>query len=266
MVNMNHDILLGAVAGDTIGSRYEFAPIKRKDFTIDWHDCHFTDDSVMTIATAEWLLTSNDLVTTMLRWGHKYPHIGYGGMFRRWLYQDNPQPYGSWGNGSAMRVSPVGWAFDSLEETLHYAKISAVVSHNHHHAIAGAQATAASIFMARTGRSKEEIRQYVENTFGYDLHRTCDDIRPSYHFDSSCQGSVPESIIAFLDSTDYENAIRLAISLGGDADTMAAIAGSIAEAYYGQIPQAIIDGTKAQLPTEGQAVLELFYQRFMADL
>ncbi|MDY2828469.1 MAG: ADP-ribosylglycohydrolase family protein [Sodaliphilus sp.] len=265
MANLNHNLLLGAVAGDIIGSHYEFAPTKRKDFTINWRDCRFTDDSVMTIATAEWLLTGNDLVATMLRWGRKYPHIGYGKIFLRWLYHDNPQPYGSWGNGSAMRVSPVGWAFDTLEATLAHAKISAEVSHNHPRAIAGAQATAACIFMARTGQSKEEIRQYVESTFGYDLHRTCDDVRPNYRFDTSCQGSVPESIIAFLDSTSYEDAIRLAISLGGDADTMAAIAGSIAEAYYGLIPQAIIDGTKAKLPAEAQAVLEQFYQKFMAD-
>ena len=150
MTNLNHNLLLGAVAGDIIGSHYEFAPTKRKDFTINWRDCRFTDDSVMTIATAEWLLTGNDLVATMLRWGRKYPHIGYGKMFLRWLYHDNPQPYGSWGNGSAMRVSPVGWAFDTLEATLAHAKISAEVSHNHPRAIAGAQATAACIFMART--------------------------------------------------------------------------------------------------------------------
>ena len=183
----------------------------------------------------------------------------------RWLMSDNPRPYNSYGNGSAMRVSPVGWAFDTLEETLEKAKESAAITHDHPEGIKGARAVAACVYLARTGKSKEEIRTYIENTFGYDLNRTCEEIRPAYSFRVSCQESVPESIIAFLDSTSFEHAIRLAISLGGDADTMGAITGSIAEAYYQEIPEEIKREALRRLPDEFTDVMERFYEKFVKD-
>jgi ADP-ribosylglycohydrolase len=199
----------------------------------------------------------------MQDYGKRYPTAGYGGMFKRWLREEAPKPYNSWGNGSAMRVSPVGWAFDTLEETLEAAKQSAEITHNHPEGIKGAQATAACIFLARTGNSKEEIKEYIEKTFGYNLSRTCDEIRPTYQFDGSCQGTVPESIIAFLDSTDFESAVRLAVSLGGDADTMGAITGSIAEAYYGGVPEHIRKEVLKRLPLKIIRVMQNFYHKFM---
>lgn len=174
----------------------------------------------MTIANADWLLIGDSLLGIMQDYGNRYIGAGYGSLFYEWLREDEPKPYNSFGNGSAMRVSPVGWAFDTLEETLKAAKQSAEITHNHPEGIKGAQAVAASIFLARTGMSKQAIKQYVETHFGYDLNRTCDEIRKTYRFDETCQGSMPKSIIAFLESTDYESAIRLTISLGGDADTM----------------------------------------------
>lgn len=246
---MKNNILLGAIAGDIIGSVYEFSPIKTTDFQLFKESSRFTDDTIMTVANADWLLTGDSLLGIMQDYGNRY-RSSYGGMFYRWLRADNPQPYNSWGNGSAMRVSPVGWAFDTLGETLEAAKQSAEVTHNHPKGISGAQATAACIYLARTGKSKAEIKAYIETTFGYNLHRTCDEIRPVYSFDESCQGTVPESIIAFLDSTDYESAVRLTVSLGGDADTMGAITGAIAEAYYQEIPSYIKEEVLVRLPGE----------------
>lgn len=255
--------LLGAAAGDIIGSFYEWNPNKNTDFPIYYAMSRFTDDTVMTVAVANWLLTGQDLILSMQHYGRRYPNAGYGRNFHRWIQSSNPQPYNSFGNGSAMRVSPVGWAFDTLEETLQKAEESAVVSHNHPEGIKGAQAVAACIFLARHGKSKAEIKDYVVQTFGYDLNRTCDEIRPGYQFDVSCQGSVPESIIAFLESTDFESAVRLAISLGGDADTMGAISGSIAEAYYGQIPEPIHKMCIKRLPDDLLAVLTRFSEKYM---
>ena len=263
---MKHNILLGAIAGDIIGSFYEFCPVKRTEFKLFTQEVRFTDDTVMTVAIADWLLTGDSLLGIMQDYGNRYPDAGYGGSFSRWLRSENPRPYNSWGNGSAMRVSPVGWAFGSLEETLEMAKRSAEVTHNHPEGIKGAQATAACIYLARTGKSKEEIKAYVERTFGYDLSRMCDEIRPQYDFDVSCQGSVPESIIAFLESTDYESAVRLAVSLGGDADTMGAIAGGIAEAYYGEIPDYICEEALKRLPEEFVEVMKRFYAEFCNDM
>jgi ADP-ribosyl-[dinitrogen reductase] hydrolase len=261
---MKRDILLGAISGDVIGSVYEQNQVKQLDFPLFFSRLsHFTDDTVMTVANAEWLLKGSDLVETMRHYGNKYPFAGYGPAFHNWLVTDNPMPYNSWGNGSAMRVSPVGWAYNTLEETLNAAKRSAEVTHNHPEGIKGAQATAASVYLARNGKSKEEIKKYVETTFGYNLNRTCDEIRPDYHFHISCQQSVPESIIAFLESTDYENAIRLAISLGGDADTMGAISGGIAEAYYGGVPDNIKDEVMKRLPEDFINVMQEFYERFL---
>ena len=211
--------MLGAIAGDIIGSVYEFNNVKTKNFPLFCEDSSYTDDTIMTVAVADWLM-------------HGGPMGGYGGRFSIWLYEKNPKPYNSWGNGSAMRVSPVGWYFDSLEETMRVAKETAIVTHNHPEGIKGAQAVAAGIFLARNKKTKKDIKDFIEKTFGYDLNRTCDEIRPAYRFNESCQGTVPEAFIAFLESKDYEDAIRLAVSLGGDSDTLACITGGIAEAYH----------------------------------
>ena len=257
-------LLLGGIAGDIIGSIYEFNPVRFKDFELFKSNSTYTDDTVMTIANAEWLLSKGVLMDIMRKYGHKYPGAGYGGMFYDWLKSRCPKPYNSFGNGSAMRVSPVGWAFETLEETLEAAKQSAEITHNHPEGIKGAQATAACIFMARTGKSKQEIKEYVETIFGYDLSRTCNEIRPTYQFNESCQDTVPESIIAFLESTDFESAIRLTVSLGGDADTMGAITGAIAEAYYNVIPEHIKNEVLKRLPEEFINVLGEFYNRFIS--
>jgi ADP-ribosyl-[dinitrogen reductase] hydrolase len=228
--------MLGAIIGDIIGSVYEKSGMKKTDFPLFDRDCRFTDDTVMTLAIADALMHKRMFRTNIRTFGLNYPNRGYGGMFREWLQTENAKPYHSFGNGSAMRVSPVGFACKEMEEVLDMARKTAEPTHNHPEGVKGAQAVAAGIFLARHNRSKEEIRTYIEDTFGYNLHRSVEEIRPGYQFDVSCQGSVPESIIAFLDSHDLESAIRLAVSLGGDADTMAAIAGALAQAYYKNIP------------------------------
>lgn len=259
---MDKTVLLGAIAGDVIGSIYEVRPTKSTDFELFRNYSIFTDDTVLTLAIADWLLTKSDLTETLQKYGQKYLYAGYGGNFLKWIISNDPQPYNSWGNGSAMRVSPVGWYFDTLEETLAVAKISAEVTHNHPEGIKGAQAVAACVYLARTGKFKQEIKNYIINTFGYDLNRTCDEIRPDYPFEVSCQASVPEAIIAFLDSTDFESTIRLAVSLGGDSDTQACIAGSIAEAFYGGVPEHIATEVLQRLPAELTDVLMRFGSKF----
>ncbi len=266
---MNHPNILGAIAGDTIGSVYEFNPTKTYDFEMFYSDMSYTDDSIMTIAVADWILhdpmLSRDHLVSAMQWhGEKepYPMGGYGGGFSRWLRSDNPQPYNSWGNGSAMRVSACGFAFDTLEETLNAAKISAEVTNNHPEGIKGAQATAAAIFLARTGKSKSEIRDYIEQQFGYDLHRTYAEVKDGYSFRESCQETVPESIIAFLASNSYEDAIRLTISLGGDADTMGAITGAIAGAFYDEVPDKIAEFTLERLPDYLRDVVDKFNVKY----
>lgn len=258
-------ILLGAIAGDIIGSIYEYRSIKTTDFELFLYYSSFTDDTIMTVANADWLLTGDSLLGIMQDYGHRYPS-DYGGWFQSWLREDAPQPYNSWGNGSAMRVSPVGWAFGTLEETLEAAKESAEITHNHLEGIKGAQATAACVYLARNGKSKQEIKQYIEATFGYNLSRTCDEIRPVYRMDPSCQGTVPESIIAFLESTDFESAIRLTVSLGGDADTMGAITGGIAEAYYKEVPPHIRQEVIKRLPDEFIEIMHEFYEKYVRTL
>ena len=255
--------MVGAIIGDIVGSVYEWHNIKTKDFPLFSGKCHFTDDTVMTIAVAEGLLNGgepNDYIAAMKRFGAIYPNAGYGGQFRSWLVTDDSNPYNSWGNGSAMRVSPVGWFFDTLEETEKAAEVSAAVTHNHPEGIKGAQATAATIFHARNGKSKAEIKAYVEDKYSYNLSRTLDDIRPGYEFDESCMGTVPEAIIAFLESEDFEDAIRNAISLGGDSDTLAAITGSIAEAAYG-VPKTIQDKAISLLKEPLSDVLNRWRER-----
>ena len=236
--------MYGAILGDIIGSPFEFdRGDKTKEFDLFTKGCDFTDDSVMTIAVGEALLAvgpeatvkeiEEAVVTNMQDWGKRYPYAGYGGRFRYWLRERNPKPYGSYGNGSAMRVSAVGWLYDSLERTREVARATANVTHNHPEGIKGAEATASAIYMARNGFSKEEIKEYIEREFHYNLNRTLDEIRPGYHMDETCQRTVPEAMIAFLESQDFEDAIRNAVSLGGDTDTLGAITGSIAEAFYG---------------------------------
>lgn len=231
--------MLGSIAGDIIGSVHEGAGTKTKEFPLFVPRSRFTDDTVLSVAVAEWLLTGKDLVDLFHRYTHAYPRRGYGGAFRRWAAQRERDPYGSYGNGSAMRVSPVGFAFESIAETVEWAGRSAAVTHDHPEGIRGAQATAAAVFLARRGKDREEIRREIRSRFGYDLSGTLDEIRPTYRFDVTCQGTVPQALVAFLDSTDFEDAIRNAISLGGDADTLACITGGIAEAYYGGVPEGI---------------------------
>jgi ADP-ribosylglycohydrolase len=254
--------LLGAIAGDIIGSIYEHSPIKTRDFPLFDPHCRFTDDSVLTIAVARAILDGTGYLESLREYGRRYPDAGYGGTFRRWLLADDPRPYHSWGNGSAMRVSPVGFAFDTPEKVLEEARKSAVVTHDHPEGIKGAQATALAVFLARTGHGREEIRRQISGFFGYDLGRSLDAIRPGYSFDVSCQGTVPEAIIAFLEADSYEDAVRNAISLGGDSDTLACIAGGIAEAFYGGVPAGIRDRALAVLPDDLRSVAETFCARF----
>lgn len=254
--------ILGAIAGDVIGSVYEWNNVKTKDFPLFGTKTDFTDDSVLTFATMDVLLNGGDYASAYQTYARKYPHRGYGGQFSSWIHAADPQPYNSWGNGSAMRVSPVGWAFDSLDKVLEEAQRSASVTHNHPEGIKGAQATAGAIFLARTGVAKAEIKQWAEQAFHYNLDLTIDQIRPTFRFDESCQGTVPQAITAFLESTDYEDAIRLAISLGGDSDTIACITGGIAEAYYQAIPETIIENTLKVLPEDMIQLIEKFSERF----
>jgi len=255
--------MLGAIIGDIVGSIYEWHNIKTKEFPLFGKNCKFTDDTVMTIAVAEGLMNGgkpDDYINAMKRIGRMYPNAGYGGHFRRWLFTDARNPYNSWGNGSAMRVSPIGWMFDSHEATENAAEVSAAVTHNHPEGIKGAQATAAAIILARNNKSKVEIKDYIESEYDYSLSRTLDEIRPKYKFDVSCQGTVPEAIIAFLESNDFEDAIRNAISLGGDSDTLAAITGSIAEAAYG-VPDEIKIKTLSLLDSPLLEVFDRWQER-----
>jgi len=254
--------MIGAIAGDIIGSVYERFPIKTKDFPFFGPRCRFTDDTVLTVAVAAAILSGKPYTAAIQEIGRRYPDAGYGGAFIRWLYHPDPQPYNSWGNGAAMRVSPVGFAFDTEMDVLAHAREAAAISHDHPEGIKGAQATALAVFMARTGHSKKKIRTQLTECFGYDLDRRVADIRPDYRFDVSCQGSVPEAIVAFLDSTSYEDAVRNAVSLGGDSDTQACIAGGIAQAFYGGVPARIRDQVERILPPELWAIAARFDRRF----
>ncbi|MDM8000147.1 MAG: ADP-ribosylglycohydrolase family protein [Dehalococcoidia bacterium] len=254
--------MIGAIAGDIIGSAFEWNPVKRTDFQLFTPGSTFTDDTVLTVAVADCILSGKDYARAFKDYGNRYPHAGYGGMFWRWLNSETMAPYNSFGNGSAMRVSPVGFAFGTLDEVLAEAEKSAAVTHNHPEGIKGAQAVASAIFLARTGSTKEEIRRYIERSFDYDLQRTLARIRPGYTFDVTCQGSVPEAIIAFLESEDYEDAVRKAVSLGGDSDTIACMTGGIAQAYYGRIPDHILRKTREILDPELLKVVDLFEARY----
>jgi ADP-ribosylglycohydrolase len=258
--------MIGAIAGDIIGSVFEGHPIKTTSFPLFSKSSRFTDDTVLSLAVADAILNKIDYATALKTYGRKYPHAGYGMSFYSWMQSPETKPYNSWGNGSAMRVSPVGFAFDSTEDVLREAERTARVTHNHPEGIKGAQATALAIFLARRGAGKEEIRKKITRRFSYNLDRSLDEIRPNYFFDVSCQGSVPESIIAFLESKDFEDAVRLAISLGGDSDTMGCIAGGIAQAYYSKIPLKIIDRVKVLLPQEFLLIVDQFNVTFGLSL
>lgn len=275
--------MYGAILGDIIGSPYEFDMGRKvKDFPLFSRISMFTDDTVMTVAVAESLMEvlktkeysvpldadatlkleadfKASLVNSMQRWGRLYPFAGYGNRFAVWIDSDNPMPYNSYGNGSAMRVSAVGFAFDSMEMTRLFARWSAEVTHNHEEGIKGAEATASAIYLARCGASKAEIRKYIEDEFGYDLSRTCDEIRPTYRHVESCQETVPEAITAFLEGEDFEDVIRTAVSLGGDADTLTAIAGSMAEAMY-EVPDSIKEKGREHLDSHIIEVVDMWYQ------
>lgn len=264
--------MLGAILGDMIGSPYEFDQDREiaatKKFPLFVPDSHFTDDTVMTVAVCEGLLngcgdrdkTREEVIRSMRAWGRRYPDAGYGGNFGRWLAAPKPQPYHSYGNGSAMRVSAAAWLYDDLETVLDYARITAEVTHDHPEGVKGAQATAAAIYLARIGMAKNAIRSFVEETFSYDLSRTIDQIRPSYRHVESCQETVPQAITAFLEGGGFEDVIRTAVSLGGDADTLTAIAGSIAEGFYG-VPAELVGQVHARLPADMLAVLARFEEK-----
>jgi ADP-ribosylglycohydrolase len=233
--------MIGAIAGDIIGSVYEYRNIKTTKFPLFDPNCFFTDDSVLTIALVDAILNQRSYETTMKEYYARYPDAGYGGFFHQWAQSHPSKTYNSWGNGAAMRISPVGFVYSSLDEVLAHAIEYTEITHNHPEGIKGAQATAAAIYLARTGKTKAEIKKYVTESFGYDLSLTCNEIRPTYGFDESCQGTVPQAITAFLESNDYEDAVRLAISLGGDSDTLACITGGIAQAFYGGVPANIAE-------------------------
>jgi ADP-ribosylglycohydrolase len=254
--------VIGSIAGDIIGSVYEYDHVKTKDFNLFTAASKFTDDSVLTVAVADAIMKGESYASAMRRIGRSYPHSGYGRHFYYWLMEDDAGPYDSWGNGSAMRVSPVGFAFDNDETVLREAARTAEVSHNHPEGIKGAQATALAIFLARQGRSKAEIGEEIGDRFAYDLDRTIDSIRPGYTFDESCQGTVPEAIISFVESTSYEDAVRNAVSLGGDSDTLACITGGIAHAYYGGVPAHIFERVKQILSPHLWKIAEEFCRRY----
>jgi ADP-ribosylglycohydrolase len=268
--------LLGAIVGDVIGSVFEHHRVKTTDFALFDRFSRFTDDTVLTIAVADAILNRKTHSIRLIEdrqnqnlygqkikeYGRKFPDAGYGAMFKGWLKSDSLQGYGSYANGSAMRVSPVGFAFQSLDEVLHEAHLTAVVTHNHPEGIKGAQAIASAVHLAHTGQSKEAIKEYIERKFGYNLRRHLDDIRPTYAFDSSCRGSVPQALIAFLESNDFEDAIRKAISLGGDSDTLASMAGGVAQAYYKAIPEPIANQVLTLLDSGFRQVLRTFNEKY----
>ncbi|MGF1458242.1 MAG: ADP-ribosylglycohydrolase family protein [Leptolyngbyaceae cyanobacterium] len=256
--------MLGAIAGDMIGSVYEFNNRRRKDFPLFTAETTFTDDTILSVAVADVLLNGGSYAQAFKDYYWRYPNPSgsYGARFHQWAASPSLTPYNSWGNGSAMRVSPVGFAAETLADALTQAEATAAVTHNHPEGIKGAQATAAAIFLGRQGKSKAAIREYVSQTFGYDLQRTVDEIRPVYTFNESCQGTVPEAIIAFLDAADFEDAIRNAVSLGGDSDTLTCITGGIAHGFYGTIPDILRQPVWERLDPPLREIVEKFCDRY----
>ena len=260
--------MYGAIVGDIVGSPFEFdRGNKSKDFQLFSKGATYTDDTVMTVAVAEALMNAGKkaepdrirqcVVESMHAWGRRYPFAGYGMRFNRWLYTTVPQPYESFGNGSAMRVSAAGWLYDTIERTREVARATADVTHNHAEGIKGAEAVASVIFMARHGSTKEEIKDYVRREFQYRLDRTVDEIRPGYHHVETCQETVPEAITAFLEGTDFEDVVRTAVSLGGDCDTLTDIAAAMAEAFYG-MPDALLSEVENRVEPDMLEVLKRF--------
>ncbi|NUQ82517.1 MAG: ADP-ribosylglycohydrolase family protein [Bacteroidetes bacterium] len=254
--------MLGAIAGDVIGSVFEWDNCRSTSFPLFVTESDFTDDTVLTVAVADWLVHGGDLSRLLHGYARAYPGRGYGGRFKKWIQSEKPQPYNSFGNGSAMRVSPVGFAATTLVSAMELARESAQVTHNHPEGIKGAQAVTSAIFLARHGAAKTEIREHIISVFEYDLGFTPGSIRDYYQFDETCQGSVPQAIVAFLESSDFESAIRLAISIGGDSDTIACITGGIAAAFYNHIPDSIYHEVTERLPDEFLSVLAAFDQKF----
>jgi len=260
--------MIGAILGDIAGSIYEFDNIKTMDFPLFGPGTEYTDDSILSIAVAEWILrgdiSGEVLIPILKSYVRRYPNPmgSYGCGFLTWAGRDVSKPYGSFGNGAAMRVSPIGWAFSTLDETELVASISASITHNHPEGIKGAKATAAAIYLARSGKDKDKIKDYVESAYRYNLSQHCEDIRPSYAFDSSCQGTVPQAIVAFLDSNSFEDALRLAVSLGGDSDTLTCITGGIAEAYYGVPAEMRIEALQ-RLPADLESIVNEFCDRYV---
>lgn len=250
--------MIGAIAGDIIGSVYEGHCLKTTKFPLFTVNSSFSNDTVLTVAVADCILNGKDYATTFKQYARRYPYAGFGGMFFRWVKSDSLKPYNSFGNGSAMRASPVGFAFDTMEEVLAEAGRSAEVTHNHPEGIKGAQAIAAAILLARKKEGKSKIRDFTETNFGYSLGPTLAEIRPHYYFDETCQGSVPEAIIAFLESHSFEDAVRKAVSLGGDSDTLACMAGAIAQAYYRTVPDYIVNEVKGRLDSDLLKVVQEF--------
>ena len=254
--------LLGAIAGDVIGSVYEFCAPKSTDFDLFTPKSAVTDDTILTLAVAEAILDGGRYLEFIRDYARRFPNESYGGRFHMWMYTEPPRPYNSYGNGSAMRVSAVGWAFETPDDVLREAQDSAAVTHDHPEGVKGAQAVALAVLRARTGASKEAIRSEITARFGYDLSRTLAEIRPGYSFDETCQGTVPQAMTAFFEAQDFEAAVRLAVSLGGDADTLAAISGSIAEAFFGGIPSEIAAQVQARVPAQLWQVVERFSREY----
>ncbi len=250
--------VLGAIVGDVVGSVHEWAGTKTKEFPLFMPASTFTDETILSIAVAEHLLDRTDCIDGFHRWFERYPGAGFGGSFVHWAFRRQREPYHSFGNGAAMRVAPIAHAFDTLDDVILHARANAAITHDHEEGVAGAEAVAACVFLARSGQSKDEIRRYVSGRFRYPLDQSLDDIRARHEFDSSCAGSVPPSIVAFLESDSFEDAVRNAISVGGDADTMAAIAGAIAEPFYGGVPEDIRAQTLARLDDRLRAIVERF--------
>lgn len=257
--------MIGAIAGDIIGSIYEWHNTKTSDFPLFSANSRFTDDSVLTIALADAILSGEDYIDKMHAYALRYPNAGYGGNFASWVRAKSREPYNSFGNGAAMRISPVGFAYDTLEETLYQAQYFTALTHNHPEGIKGGCAVAAAIYLCRTGKTKPEVKAYLEETFGYNLGRTLEEIRPGYSFDVTCQGSVPEAIIAFLESEDFEDAVRKAVSLGGDSDTIACITGGIAQAYYHGVPAEIEERAYAALDKPLAEVTRRFTRAYISE-
>ena len=260
--------MIGAIIGDSVGSRFEFdRGDKSKDFELLTREDCFTDDTVMTVAVAEALMEAGRyageaeikaaLIRSMKKWGQKYPDAGYGARFINWVLSDDPEPYGSYGNGSAMRVSPAGFYYDTIERTREVARWTAEVTHNHPEGVKGAEATAAAIFLARKGAEKELIEMYLMKEFGYNLRRCLDEIRPTYHHVEDCMNTMPEAFECFLESESYEDCLRNVMYIGGDTDTLCAISGAIAEAFW-EIPWSIIEAAVPYLPDDIMEVVRRF--------